>query len=501
MSGRPRAAILVIHGIGQQAPLATLGRLAQGWMTDAWARGLPVRVEPAVVASADRLQPVLRLHPLAADEVAGFARIDLYEFAWQRLVAGRAGPWGVLQWLLQTGLAPLHVRRSWRLLAIAGTSPWNLVLRHAAIASGLLLLLLTLLLALAIGLLQLPPWLPLLHRAVAGVAAGWSWWAGLGVALTLIAALLAASMAWALLVDSYEEAALRRARLPDGWAGGFAGARRSWLPAALLGIALAAALALAAGVANRDAWTALAAALAPLALPPGLPTAAGALLALLWSWRWLQSHLGDIALYVKGPADSPFGRTRARLQGALVAQLRALLSADPDAGYDVVVLVGHSLGSVLALDALDILAMEGIAHGAAGPNPDLQRLRGLFTFGSPLDKVAYLFRERIADDEAVHAQLAAFWRGTRRRPEPRDPGPYALAPRPEGLSRLRWWHLHAPLDPISDPLWLYRVDARHTLTGGPWWGAHGHYWRDPRVFALLRELLEGLAPSTAAHPR
>jgi hypothetical protein len=466
-------------------------------MTDAWARGRPLRVEPLVVAGADRPQPVLRLHPRDAERLAGFVHIDLYEFAWQRLVAGRAGPLGVLQWLLQTGLAPLHVRRSWRLLAIAGTSEWNLALRHAAIAGGMLLFLLSLLLALAISLLQIPTLLPTLQRVAAEVVASWSWLTGLGLAVTLIAALLAVSMAWGLVADAVEEWALRRAQLPQGWAGGYAGERRLWLQAALIALALTSALALLAGFASRDAWAAVASALATLAANPSLLRATMALLALGWSWRWLRSHLGDIALYVKGAADSPFGRTRARLQAALVAQLRGLLLAD--AGYEVVVLVGHSLGSVLALDALDILAMEGATGGTSGSSPDLQRLRGLFTFGSPLDKVAYLFRERIADDEAVRSQLVAFWRGVRRRSEPRDAGPYAIEGGREGYPRLRWWHLHAPLDPISDPLWLYRVDVRHTLHGVPWWAAHGHYWRDPRVFALLRELLEGLAPSTTRH--
>jgi hypothetical protein len=496
MSGRARAAVVVIHGIGQQPPLATLARVAQGLMTDARSRGARLRASARAVPGSEGIEPCLRLEGSAGEGLAGFASVDVYEFAWQRLVAGRASPLAVLQWLLQTGLAPLHVRRSWRLLAIAGAPSARVVFRHVWIASAVLLLWLTLLLALALSGLQLTTLLPALVPALVGAAGRWSELAALGVAATLIAAAVALSMAVAMVADAVEELGLRRAQLPDGWAGGYAGARRAWLPAALWGVALTSALALSAGWAARGAWRELGLALAPLAATPALVTGLAAAVALLVSWGAVRSYVGDIALYVKGPADSPFARTRARLQAALVARLRTLVAADRYEPYDAVLLVGHSLGSVLALDALDILAAEARAERAdSGGVAALQRLRGLFTFGSPLDKVAYFFRERIGDEEAVRAELAAFWRGTRRQREPRDPGPYALEPTAPSYPWLRWWHLHAPRDPISDALWLYRVDARHVLAGGSWWGAHARYWRDPRTYALLRQLLAELAAS------
>ena len=473
-------------------------------MTDALDRGQRLRATPRVVPGAAGIEPCLRLEGRAGEGLAGFVSVDVHEFAWQRLVAGRASPVAVLQWLLQTGLAPLHVRRSWRLLAVAGASPARVVIRHGWIASAVLLLWLTLLLALVLSSLQLIALLPRLAQVVMSAAGSWSGLVLLGLAVTLIAAALALSMGLALVVDAIEEGALRRARLPGGWAGGYAGARRAWLPAALVGVALTGGSAAFASWAVLGAWRELLAALAPLVATPALLTGAAAAGLLGWSWGVARSYLGDIALYVKGPADSPFARTRARMQTALVAQLRALIAADRAEPYDAVLVVGHSLGSVLALDALDILAAQEAAEGDARAARDarserrrdseeLQRLRALFTFGSPLDKVAYFFRERIGDEEAVRAELAAFWRGTRRRREQRDPGPYALVPTEPNYPWLRWWHLHNPRDPISDALWLYHVDARHVLATGPWWGAHGRYWRDPRTYRLLRQLLEEAA--------
>lgn len=492
MAGRGRVALLVIHGIGQQRPLSTLARLTQGLMTDAHRRGTPWRAEAVVVAGAAGAEPLLRLRAHGNADTAGFERVDVTEFAWQRLVAGRVGSWAVLQWLWQTGLAPLHVRRSWRLLANGGASPWGLVLRHVLIASSVLLVLLILLFAVALGVVQVPRLLPGLLVALAEGAARLAWPTVAGMALTLVAALVAASMVWGLLADALEVTALRRAQLPWGWAGGYAGALRAWVPAALLGVLALGALAILAGSVTRSGWLVLAASLAPLASTPALLTSAVAALGLMWSWGLVRSYVGDIALYVKGPADSPFGRTRACLQRALVAQLRELIRERDEEGYAAVVLVGHSLGSVLALDALDILAAEA----GAGEPLALRRLRGLFTFGSPLDKVAYFFRERIDDGEAVHAQVASFWRGARRRHDLRDPGPFRVEMPEASYDWLRWWHLHAPLDPISDPLSLYRVDARHTLRGITPWGAHQAYWHDPRCYALLRALLEELAAST-----
>jgi len=37
--------------------------------------------------------------------------------------------------------------------------------------------------------------------------------------------------------------------------------------------------------------------------------------------------------------------------------------------------------------------------------PQLQKLRGLLTFGSPLDKIYYFFREHVKEDQAIRAQI------------------------------------------------------------------------------------------------
>lgn len=59
--------------------------------------------------------------------------------------------------------------------------------------------------------------------------------------------------------------------------------------------------------------------------------------------------------------------------------------------YDQVILAGHSLGSVVAYDALDRLSNDLNTGNWRFPKDKRERLPGLVTFGSPLDKIALFF--------------------------------------------------------------------------------------------------------------
>src|SRR5213080_2751829 len=67
---------------------------------------------------------------------------------------------------------------------------------------------------------------------------------------------------------------------------------------------------------------------------------------------------------------------------------RKLLPTVP--GYSRVVVVGHSLGSVLAYDTLNALINED--QVCAKQRGVVSKTRALITFGSPLDKTAFMFR-------------------------------------------------------------------------------------------------------------
>jgi len=505
-----RAAVIVVHGIGRQPPLATLGRLSQGLIDHARARGERPQARAVLLRVRGEPSSVLRLS--GAPSLGGFDVVDVHEFAWQGLAQGRARPLAVLRWPVRTGLAPLRVRRHWRVLADAGPdapSPWAVVGRQALIATALAWLVAALLVGVVVALLQLPRAWPVLGAVLADAAAALGFGGAAALALGAVPAAVAVASLWGVVADAWEAAALRRRSGGDGWAGSYAGVTRLWAwPAVVIAGVLGAWAA--AGVAlGADAWRPLADVVRALGDAPALVAGGLAAVALAWLARALETHVGDIALYVASDTSSAFHRGRRELQAAAAARLTELLRRgedaawgevggvsghvdEPEAAYDAVVVVGHSLGSVIALDALDAVArdarVEADPAGARRPLP-LLKLRGLLTFGSPLDKIAYFFREGVADGDAVHAQLLSFRHASRRRASRRDDGPYRLAHYDVPYGWLRWLHLHAPADPISDPLLYYRVDERRRRPY-PWpWSAHGRYWHDPETYRALVDLL------------
>ncbi len=506
-----RAAVVVVHGIGSQPPLATLGRLSQGLIDHARARG--ERPEACAVLLSVRGEPSSVLRLSGAPSLGGFDVVDVHEFAWQGLAQGRARPLAVLRWLVRTGLAPLHVRRHWRVLVDAGDdapSPWAVVGRQALIATVLAWLVLALVAGVLVALLQLPRAWPLLGAALADAAAVLGPSGAAALALGAVPAAVAVASLWGVLADALEAAALRRRGAGDGWAGSYAGVARLWAWPAVVIAAVLGAGAVAGVALGAESWRALGGVVRALGDAPSLVAGALAAAALAWLGRALSTHVGDLALYVTSDTSSAFHHGRREMQATATALVAELLrrgeggDGGPGRGsdtgapvasgdaYDAVVLVGHSLGSVIALDALDGVArearVEGDLAGARRPLP-LLKLRGLLTFGSPLDKIAYFFRERVRDGDAVHAQLASFRHASRRRPSRRDDGPYRLARYDVPYGWLRWLHLHAPADPISDPLVYYRVDERR-LRRYPWpWSAHGRYWDDPETYRALADLL------------
>ncbi len=137
-----------------------------------------------------------------------------------------------------------------------------------------------------------------------------------------------------------------------------------------------------------------------VAPPPG-PGATLATLAIAVVWllafplaRLLVRTLGDVEVYATYTEASE----RHEAHEACVAQGTAVLRralADPAIGR--VVLVGHSLGSVVAWDALRSLALEARARAGSPDAPRLDKLSRVITFGSPVDKLRFF---HFADDRA-----------------------------------------------------------------------------------------------------
>jgi hypothetical protein len=115
----------------------------------------------------------------------------------------------------------------------------------------------------------------------------------------------------------------------------------------------------------------------------------------------LTQYAGSLAAYLSPYKDSKFDELRNRIQqvGLDAANLiyegfKWPYSRIPE--YKRVVILGHSLGSVIAYDTLNaMINLEGARNKAAAPNAVVDRTSALITFGSPLDKTAFLFRVQL----------------------------------------------------------------------------------------------------------
>jgi hypothetical protein len=208
--------------------------------------------------------------------------------------------------------------------------------------------------------------------------------------------------------------------------------------------------------------------------------------------RVLVQFVGDVVAYVQPHTLDRFETLREDIKDEVCATARAVYGArdeHDDLAYAGVAMIGHSLGSVIAYDALNRLINDDQTARAGAPRRDLRVAERTFVFltvGSPLDKTAFIFGSQGRPSEARSALAATV------QPMIQDPGR-----RPA-----RWINIHSPWDPISAPLDYYdpprrpdgaphpravvnRVDPGATTL----FLAHLEYWEAPLVFeTLLREL-------------
>lgn len=196
---------------------------------------------------------------------------------------------------------------------------------------------------------------------------------------------------------------------------------------------------------------------------------------------FLVQYVGDVAAYVASHTVDRFFDVRQRIKDAVCARARAIYAADGDARYDGVILVGHSLGSVVTYDVLNRLINDDELHRtpAGTPSSVVERTRLLLTFGSPLDKTAFLFASQ-----------------THRLKEGREALATTVQPLVQSYAfrRMRWVNIYSPWDIISGALNYYDthhkpvppgVDNRCDPDATTLLAAHVEYWTNP----LLRQTL------------
>jgi hypothetical protein len=120
-------------------------------------------------------------------------------------------------------------------------------------------------------------------------------------------------------------------------------------------------------------------------------TLAGTLATLLGLSRFLTTHLGAAEAWATFEETDEKYERRSKIIDLATATLKHVLC---DPRCDRVIVVGHSLGSAIAQDALSALARDNRARQPQdpilGPVP-LLKIEHFITFGSPIDKIEYFF--------------------------------------------------------------------------------------------------------------
>ncbi len=206
---------------------------------------------------------------------------------------------------------------------------------------------------------------------------------------------------------------------------------------------------------------------------------------------YLIQYAGDLAAYLTGHLVSKFHEVRAEVQKKAHETARAvyaLKDQDGNSVYDRVIFVGHSLGSVVAYDTLNRLINED--QLAAQPETQAlgitSRTFAFVTFGSPLDKTAFLFRNQAKVEDETREALAAL----------RQPMIVKYGHRPK-----RWINIHSSYDIVSGRLEYY--DDPNVNEGCPqrvknipdpeaniYLAAHSHFWENDLLGdTIVREAL------------
>jgi hypothetical protein len=190
--------------------------------------------------------------------------------------------------------------------------------------------------------------------------------------------------------------------------------------------------------------------------------------------NFLLEYAGDVAAYVQPQRLDRFFQIRNSIRDT-VWQATAAVYAAPER-YERILLVGHSLGSVVIYDVLNRLLLEDrLARSSL--RDAAQRTKLLLTFGSPLDKTAFIFSVQGSGSEAREALASS------------------LQPLLTDESvRPPWTNIYSKWDFISGKLDYYDLadktnrNAVHNVAdpqATTLLAAHTEYWTNDLLFRIL----------------
>jgi len=123
----------------------------------------------------------------------------------------------------------------------------------------------------------------------------------------------------------------------------------------------------------------------------------------------LVEYAGDVAIYVTSNKVDRFDDVRSKIKDIALKSASAVYLARQNGGddfeYGHIAVVGHSLGSVIAYDALNHLMNDDLLSG--NKIHVVQRTKLFESLGSPLDKTTFFFTIQGKDTFQIREQLAA----------------------------------------------------------------------------------------------
>lgn len=205
--------------------------------------------------------------------------------------------------------------------------------------------------------------------------------------------------------------------------------------------------------------------------------------------RALVQSLGDVAAYVQTHKLDRFNELRNEVKKKIRTVADAIYSAKAGKGflYERVAVVGHSLGSVVAYNTLNDLLNDDETAPASERRRVRERTKLLLTFGSPLDKLAFIFATQRRKTGWARERLVA-----RAQPLIFDYG---------YRTEIDWVNVYAKRDIIAGNLDLYDADPRAPPRPPANYRpvenhedpharvpllAHNEYWANPRIWWELR---------------
>jgi hypothetical protein len=124
----------------------------------------------------------------------------------------------------------------------------------------------------------------------------------------------------------------------------------------------------------------------------------------------LVQFVGDVAIYVMPYKVDAFNDLRKEIKDVVYKVAHAVYALKDKSGklvYDRVIVLGHSLGSVIAYDGLNRLILEDGAAAADQVLNVVARTPLFLTFGSPLNKTAFIFGAQGHGTTEARESLAA----------------------------------------------------------------------------------------------